>query len=667
MPDTSPQIRNRSLSVLNRSRHILTDRFPEHFFTHTIPFVITLFLVRLWIISGFLSQFPAKIFASPSSFTRDVLPGTLTALPGMLLLSLALYALCAFGRWTRLLRALNATVILLYLAGLYYFFFTQEWFTSSDFRVMHGANMENTWELLSAAFNPFVVLLQIAAAFILFHFLRKRQRLNFSREKILDMARRYRMRIVTAMLALFIALPVFLLEKPFPWSIKFSGNPVGTLCTTLLDDLFQEKVPPAPEKIAALFPDPVIRELAPSEGFSNTDPRDPLLRIPVARDKKALLSLDGKPGIVLFILESLTRQILDTPGIAPAFASLRRQSLQFDRIYVNSFPSENGQEAIYYSDSALLLDGHSFKYHRNPSFVSILQNNGYRTGVFSACMLGMNRGKQFHARAGFAIQRFPFDFGVNEKGTQAAESVVLGKMLEYMENHTGNEPLMLTFLSAIGHAPFTYYPEATSIPKYRPGADGNETHYANQAQFALESVADFIKKAQALPKFRNTVFIITGDHAPHVPIQYEKLGLKSIDRADYFHEQQRVPLIIFIPGQNSAMLPATVTNRIGCQNDIGPTILDLLNIPPEKNRFMGQSLLGASFPEKRFILLGKKNAIYGHHAIDADNGVIRSITGLSDEAPEADLPVKLQALRRALGEYRTYFQGILGPEEFSRR
>jgi uncharacterized sulfatase len=91
----------------------------------------------------------------------------------------------------------------------------------------------------------------------------------------------------------------------------------------------------------------------------------------------------------------------------------------------------------------------------------------------------------------------------------------------------------------------------------------------------------FFETAEQMPWYKNTLFVITGDHIGPAKASSPRL----IDN-------YRIPLVFFHPGHP---LPKVNPDRITQHVDIGPSILDFLGIETAKTLPFGHSIFDPSY------------------------------------------------------------------------
>ena len=138
-----------------------------------------------------------------------------------------------------------------------------------------------------------------------------------------------------------------------------------------------------------------------------------------------------------------------------------------------------------------------------------------------------------------------------------------------------NKPFYQFVLTTSNHRPFTY-PEG----KVRlPSGSGR----AGAVQYTDYAIGEFLKKASKRPWFKNTVFVITGDHTSG-----------AAGRTDLPPSRYLIPGIIYSPGN---IVPRSISTLCS-QIDIPPTLFDLMGWSYYSS-FFGRSVLNMPQHEGR--------------------------------------------------------------------
>ena len=168
----------------------------------------------------------------------------------------------------------------------------------------------------------------------------------------------------------------------------------------------------------------------------------------------------------------------------------------------------------------------------------------------------------------------------------------------------------------------------------------------NGLRFMDHAIGHFFKLARSSPYFRDTLFVLYGDHGNPAAsdIPFERLGLTG------FH----VPMLVYAPG----FVPSRRSDIIASLVDVLPTALVLMGVP-HLNQTLGRDLLVQRPPERRFALV-PEGALSDEYFLRAGPGGVKLFRYRSDK-PASDLrdslpaaTAELQRLREALYETARY-------------
>ncbi|OYU81209.1 MAG: sulfatase [Flavobacterium sp. BFFFF1] len=293
-----------------------------------------------------------------------------------------------------------------------------------------------------------------------------------------------------------------------------------------------------------------------------------------------------KPNVVIFILESNAREyfgsfnkefnIPNYKGYTPFVDSLAQHSLIFTNAY------SNGHKSIH-AVSSVLAGIPSFKdaftsspYPKQPteSLVSTLESIGYHTSFFHGAPNG-SMGFLGYANI-LGTDRY---FGKTEYNNDADFDGVWGiwdePFFQYFNRELGKQqqPFLATLFSVSSHEPY-------KVPaKYEgkfPKGDVNIHQCIGYTDYALKQ---FFAKAKSQPWFKNTIFVLVGDHGNTVFYDEYK---KEFNR-------NAVAMMIYRPDGKYAGVNRDYAQQI----DLYPTILDMIGYQ-KPFRSWGRSLIGDS-------------------------------------------------------------------------
>jgi phosphoglycerol transferase MdoB-like AlkP superfamily enzyme len=289
------------------------------------------------------------------------------------------------------------------------------------------------------------------------------------------------------------------------------------------------------------------------------------------------------PNIVLLIVEGLNDDFIHPfkgVNFMPFLNSLKDKSLYWNRCFTLGERSFAATPCLlgslpYGEKGFTLLD----QYPKHFSLVSILKSNGYYTSFY------YGQGSWFHKKDLF-FNYNTIDLIVdNKKFSGKYTKIITGKdnffwgyndkdllnqSLEVM-NTLPIEKRLDIFFTGTSHSPFVitnenhYKKLYNELTEKGAGPEqkkffNNYSKYLKTLPFVDDALKDFFEKYSKRPEYKNTIFIITGDH-PMTEVPPTNL-LKR------FH----VPLIIFSPG---GMHAHTFTQTVS-HLDFYASILSLL-------------------------------------------------------------------------------------------
>lgn len=289
-----------------------------------------------------------------------------------------------------------------------------------------------------------------------------------------------------------------------------------------------------------------------------------------------------KTNIVLLIVESFSREYSayfnkgirkNYKGYTPFIDSLSKHSLIFTNAFANGRKSIHAMGAVLAGIPSFKQSFTTSKYVKQSiqSAVSIAKEKGYRTSFFHGAPNGSMGFLGFSNVLGFDKY-----YGLNEYGNDEDHDGSWGiwdeEFLQYMKTVLGQqkEPFFSTVFTLSSHEPFV-------LPKRYKGKFpiGNiQMHQSiGYTDFALKR---FFNEAKKQAWFKNTVFIITGDHGNQI---YESNYKKIMNR-------NVLPIIIYKPDNSFK----GVNSELAQQMDIYPTIVNLIGYE-KPFRSWGRSLL----------------------------------------------------------------------------
>jgi len=299
-----------------------------------------------------------------------------------------------------------------------------------------------------------------------------------------------------------------------------------------------------------------------------------------------------KENVVIIILESFSRAFIG--GLNPQFTdpadksytpfldSLINESLVFPNAFANGRKSIDAIPSITASIPALVLpyviserSGNSIN-----SLASLLSQQGYQSSFFHGAPNGSMGFDAFIRIAGFDNY-----FGANEYPNEEDFDGIWGIWDEpffqfyAQEMNKMKEPFLTTLFSVSSHHPY-------EVPaKYKGKFPEGRIPLDKCIRYTDMALEEFFETARTMPWFKNTLFVITADHAVNSGI------------AEYYTLANNFAIpILFYKADGSLK---GVDTQLAQQIDIMPTILGYLNYPDPYVAF-GNNLFDPL--DKRFVI-----------------------------------------------------------------
>ena len=305
--------------------------------------------------------------------------------------------------------------------------------------------------------------------------------------------------------------------------------------------------------------------------------------VPVKQYKN---NLPTKPNVVIFILESNGREyfgsfnknekIPNYKGYTPFVDSLAQHSLIFTNAYSNGWKSIHAVSSVLAGIPSFkdAFTSSPFPKQKTTSLISTLKSIGYSASFFHGAPNGSMGFLGYTNILG--VDNY---YGKTEYDNDADFDGVWGiwdePFFQYFNKTISakKQPFMATLFSVSSHEPY-------KIPeKYNgkfPKGDANIHQCIGYTDFALKQ---FFNKARHESWFKNTIFVLVGDHGNTVFYDEYK---KELNR-------NAVAMMIYSPDEKYKGVNTDFAQQI----DIYPTILDMIGYE-KPFRSWGRSLVGTT-------------------------------------------------------------------------
>jgi len=275
-----------------------------------------------------------------------------------------------------------------------------------------------------------------------------------------------------------------------------------------------------------------------------------------------------KRNVVLVIMESMCeiyRGKYDGPkNKTPYINELEQNSISFNETYSSGIHTFNGVYSTLYSMPAIYKQ-HPFELYMDlPHYAmpQVLVENDYRTLYFTT------HDSEFDNIGGF-LMAHGFQKVISESDYPSEEiKSTMGIPDHYLFEHVIQEletippkPFFATIMTGSLHKPYI-------IPENIPFKPQSEKLDEQIIEYADWSIHYFIELAKKKPWINNTIFVFVADHGHAYGHTYE-MPLSG----------NRIPFFIYAP----SIVKPERRNQLASQIDVGPTLLNLLNLEYENN------------------------------------------------------------------------------------
>ncbi|MBS1508798.1 MAG: sulfatase-like hydrolase/transferase [Bacteroidetes bacterium] len=282
-------------------------------------------------------------------------------------------------------------------------------------------------------------------------------------------------------------------------------------------------------------------------------------------------ALPNAKNVVILILESFSKEFVGAynkdvdggkyKGYTPFLDSLIAVSRSYQYSLANGRKSIDAMPSVISSIPSIEVPyvlSH-FSGNKINSLASLLKEKKYHTAFFHGAPNGSMGFDAFAKLSGFDQYYGKTEYN-NDKDFDGIWGIWDEPFLQYFASsmNTFKEPFFTTLFTVSSHHPYNLPEGYESKFKGGPKLVHRTIEYTD---FALRQ---FFKKASTMPWFKNTIFVITADHASaeiQVPEYNSAWGYFSI------------PIFFFQPGENGGGLRPEIIQQV----DIMPTILGLLH------------------------------------------------------------------------------------------
>ncbi len=287
----------------------------------------------------------------------------------------------------------------------------------------------------------------------------------------------------------------------------------------------------------------------------------------------------GRKNVIVVLEESFGSAFVGTlrhphEAVTPAFDRISQRGLLFTRIYATGTRTVRGLEAVLASfppiPGASIIKREGFGHVS--TLAGTLKGRGYNTTFIYGGRGLFDNMKEFMVANGFDrfVEQKDYSHPAFTTAWGVSDEDIFNKVLEESDGLSAQgKPFFLTVLTVSNHKPYTY-------PKGRIDLDPDRRRRPHAVKYADWALGNFLEQAKSHPFFKDTVFVVLGDHGARV------YGADFIPLPSY-----EIPLLIYAPH----LLPKPQRiDVLGSSMDVAPTILGLLGLGYDST-FFGRDLL----------------------------------------------------------------------------
>ncbi|MBM3380943.1 MAG: LTA synthase family protein [Betaproteobacteria bacterium] len=401
------------------------------------------------------------------------------------------------------------------------------------------------------------------------------------------------------------------------------------------------------------------RELKKLNFFSSSVDARKILELP--QGEFAPMSLKGS-NVVVLIVESLSQEYMGylnpTSNFTPFVNELAKKSLYFNRAYANGRQSIDALPSMFATLPSVVGEPFITSQYSSvqiPGLGKVLAENGYATAFFHGAKNGSMHIDSMAQLFGFQKYFGKSQYPAGDKDFDGSWGIYDEPFLQFAleKIDTFAQPFALGVFTLSSHNPYR-------IPDYLKAQLPEGRHpFHRSLAYADYALRKFFEEAEKKPWYKNTLFVITGDHT-------------SEPESELFKQEQsiyRVPLMFFDP---SGRIAPALSQRLVQHADIFPTLVDLLDLqvsstaqaplPFGQNVFLPEQYARAAnragdwfwYQEGHFVARTPADGSGAAEIVEIQSDTLTPGQKLSADAPQHDF-----LLQRARAYLHLYTNGLI--------
>ncbi len=291
---------------------------------------------------------------------------------------------------------------------------------------------------------------------------------------------------------------------------------------------------------------------------------------------------DGRPNVVLIVMEGIGSNVVEAlggvPGVAPNLSKYAAEGLLFSNFFASSFRTDRGLVAIlsgYPAQPTTSLMKYPSKTQNTPIITQNFRTAGYHTAFYYGGDDNFTNLHSFLVTAGYQTIVNEQDFGREDMSTKwgAYDHILFQRVKSDLQTDLsqGRQPFFKTILTLNSHEPF-------DVPSHT-----HEHPYLNSVHYADSCIGDFIEHYKKLDVWKNSVIILLPDHAFRYP--------DNLSNAEPY--RYRIPMI-WLGGAVDTSQVKTCTKTCG-QIDLAATLLNQVGLDSRAFVF-SRDILNDNYP-----------------------------------------------------------------------
>lgn len=284
-------------------------------------------------------------------------------------------------------------------------------------------------------------------------------------------------------------------------------------------------------------------------------------------------------NVIQITVESLSASFLtrygNTGRLTPTLDQVAEKSLVFDRFYATGTRTDRGMEALTLSVPP--TPGRSLvKRPDNAGLFtlgSVFRGKGYSTAFIYGGFGYFDNMNAFFGGNGYRVVDRTLvgkdDITFANVWGACDEDLYRWALREADRDYAEGRPFFHFVMTTSNHRPYTFPEGRIDLPSKVSGRSG-------AVKYSDYAIGEFLRQAESKPWFKNTVFVIVGDHCA------SSAGKTTLPMENY-----RVPLLIYAPG---GQIASGAVSKATSQIDYAPTLLGLLRWS-YPSRFFGRDVL----------------------------------------------------------------------------